>query len=483
MTSTALVAIEQPVTILEPLNPVGKRLAAENRARRANVILTDRMCQRRVAARTKVYDRKCPGLYVSIIPAGIATFNFKFTDPATGKQRSTVLGTYNPETFTVEDARSKVYGLKAMAPAALAEQLRQTKTVQAARGKTVAEIIELRIDWMKQTELKEDGEMRPRIESWENVASHLRRFVKPRLGRKIASDVTRDDIAELSNDVLAGKFGKPSRSNARHIRRAVSGLYTWASEAGRKLGIPETCRPTYNLPKLPKEPPRKRVLSEDEIRTLWRGLDRDDLPWDRRTRLAIKFELVTMLRSAELIAAHRDELIGLDGDAPLFRVPAKRVKKRRVIEQPLSDLAVEIIREALASGAQEFVFESPVYPGQPLHRTVMSTALRGTKHETCKTKTKTPGLCELLGLKPFTTHDLRRTAATLAGELGLSDAAIAKCLDHAVTKDDGEKVARVTGVYVRSKRMNQKRAVLDGIAAELRRIIAGPLNAEQRLAA
>jgi integrase len=113
----------------------------------------------------------------------------------------------------------------------------------------------------------------------------------------------------------------------------------------------------------------------------------------------------------------------------------------------------------------------------------MSTALRGTKHETCKTKTKTPGLCELLGLKPFTTHDLRRTAATLAGELGLSDAAIAKCLDHAVTKDDGEKVARVTGVYVRSKRMNQKRAVLDGIAAELRRIIAGPLNAEQRLAA
>jgi integrase len=311
---------------------------------------------------------------VSIIPAGIATFNFKFTDPATGKQRSTVLGTYNPETFTVEDARSKVYGLKAMAPAALAEQLRQTKTVQAGRGKTVGEIIEERIDWMKQHEPKEDGEERPRIESWENVASHLRRFVKPRLGRKIASDVTRDDIAELSNDILAGKFGKPSRSNARHMRRAVSGLYTWASEAGRKLGIPETCRPTYNLPKLPKEPPRKRVLSEDEIRTLWHGLDRDDLPWDRRTRLAIKSELVTMLRSAELIAAHRNELVGLDGDAPLFRVPTKRVKKRRAIEQPLSDLAIEIIREALASEAQEFVFESPVYPGQPLHRTVMSTA-------------------------------------------------------------------------------------------------------------
>jgi hypothetical protein len=43
-----------------------------------------------------------------------------------------------------------------------------------------------------------------------------------------------------------------------------------------------------------------------------------------------------------------------------------------------------------------------------------------------------------------------------------------------VTKDQGEKVGRVTSVYVRSKRMNQKRAVLDGIARELRRIISEP---------
>jgi hypothetical protein len=32
------------------------------------------------------------------------------------------------------------------------------------------------------------------------------------------------------------------------------------------------------------------------------------MPWDRRTRLAIKFALVTMLRSGELLPIHRDEL-------------------------------------------------------------------------------------------------------------------------------------------------------------------------------
>jgi hypothetical protein len=47
-------------------------------------------------------------------------------------------------------------------------------------------------------------------------------------------------------------------------------------------------------------------------------------------------------------------------------------------------------------------------------------------------------------------------------------------LQNAVTKDDGEKVHRVTGVYNHSKRMQQKRAVLDGVAAELRRIVGEP---------
>jgi integrase len=456
---------------------------AAKRMRNGSVILTDRMCERRVATRTKIYDRKCPGLYVSVIPAGTATFSYKFTDPQTGKQRTVWLGVYNPENFGVETARSRVYALKALGPAAVVEQLRRKTAEKAKRGKTVAEIIEERIEWMQLPERKADGEARCRIESWRNVASHLCRLVKPKLGRMIAGDVTRNHVAELSNDILEGKFGKPSVSNARHMRRAVSALYRWAGEPGRSY-VPETCRPCFNLPKLPKEHARERVLTESEIRTLWHGLDRNDLPWDRKTRLAIKFQLATMLRSGELVPAHRDELFNLDGDAPCFRVPARRVKKRRIIEQPLSDLAVEIIREALGSDDQQFVFESPVYKGQPIHRTAMATALRGTKHEKTKGKTKTPGLCELLGLTRFSPHDLRRTSATLAGELGYSESAIAACLDHQVVKDDGEKVGRVTSIYVRSKRAKQKRAVLDGIAAELKRIVGVPVRHQNaRLAA
>jgi integrase len=452
---------------------------AARRAGKGGVILTDRLCERAVERRTKYYDRKVSGLYVSITTAGVATFSLKFVDRTTGKQRTAWLGVYNPETFTVEHARSKVYGMKAKGGEAVAETLRTQKMHQAMRGRTVDDVIEERIEWMKTPVRKPDGELRPRIESWTNVASHLRRFISPTLGKKLATEVTKHDIAQLSNDIVAGKLGGPSVSNARHMRRAASAMFSWASEAGRDF---VTASPCVNLPKLDAEHPRTRVLSEAEIRIFWHGLDRDDLPWDRRVRLALRFELVTMLRSGELLGARRDELFDLDGDNPRFDVPLKRVKKRRVIQQPLSDLAVEIINETLTSEDQEFLFPGR-FGDAPLARTAMATALRGVTRK----KGKVPGICELLGLKPFCPHDLRRSSATLAGDLGFDDAMIAKCLDHAVSKKGEAIVPSVTGkVYNHSKRMKEKRAVLDGVAAELRRIIGKPvkeLDRKLRLAA
>jgi hypothetical protein len=240
---------------------------ATKRARNSGVVLTDRHCQKRVSKRIKIYDRKCLGLYVSITATRVATFSFKFTDPETGKQRTGWLGVYNPESFTVEDARSKVYGLKAMGGKAVAESLRQHKAQKATRSKTVDEIIEERVEWMKTPVRKADGEMRPRVESWANVARHLWNFLSPPVGQKLAAEITKQDIATLSNDIVAGRHGgKASVSNARHMRRAASRLFAWAAEAGRDY---VTASPCVNLPKLDEEHPRDRVLSGDEIRTLW----------------------------------------------------------------------------------------------------------------------------------------------------------------------------------------------------------------------
>jgi hypothetical protein len=182
--------------------------------RKPRVILIDRMCEKRVEKREKIFDRKCPGLYVSITPAGVATFNFKYTNKTIGRQRSEWLGVYCPG-FKVEDAREQADELRNRLRRGenITETMREQKAKASKQGITVDELIEKRIDWMKALEKKDDGEMRPRIESWENVARHLRNLISPRLGRMIARDVTDDDIATLSDDIIAGHHivnGKPS---------------------------------------------------------------------------------------------------------------------------------------------------------------------------------------------------------------------------------------------------------------------------------
>ena len=204
------------------------------------------------------------------------------------------------------------------------------------------------------------------------------------------------------------------------------------------------------------------------------------MPWDRKTRLAIKFVLTTMLRSSELLGIHRDEL-NVDNGTPSVDIPARRVKKRRVINQPLSDLALEIIKEAI--GNYEYAFKGR-FSDAPLARNAMASALRGTP--------KTKGICALLGLARFTPHDLRRTAATMCGELGLPEADISLCLDHQANKDDhGKPLPAVTRkVYnlATPVREAKKRKVFDAWAIELRRIIgpqaqAKAVDMEQRRAA
>jgi integrase len=389
--------------------------------------ITKAKCEAKVAKRTKFYDSKVGGLYASLSPTAPASFWLKFTNRASHSRSTIKVGVYHPELFTVDHARTAALALKWRIASGedVAQSRRLAKALQAKlSGTTVGQLIDGYVEYMKQPERKADGEMRPRTETRANVASHLARFIRPRVGGRIASEVTKGELVLLSDDIVAGKFGVPSVSNARHARRAASGLFRWAVERDFVAA-----NPCLYLPKLDQEHPRQRRLSEDEIRTLWIGLDRPDLPWNRQTVLAIRFALVTMLRSTELLHIHRSEL-NHDNGEPSVDIAARRVKRRRVINQPLSDLAMQIVNEALQIGDHEYLFPGR-FDDAPLARSAMAIALRGTP--------KTKGLCELLGLEPFTPHDLRRTAATLCGELDLSEAGISLCLDHQSSKDENGK--------------------------------------------
>ena len=70
-----------------------------------------------------------------------------------------------------------------------------------------------------------------------------------------------------------------------------------------------------------------------------------------------------------------------------------------------------------------------------------------------------------LGVKPFTSHDLRRTAATNLAALGTPRIVVAKILNHVDQQ--------VTAVYDRHAYDQEKRAALQAWSDRIDRIVAG----------
>lgn len=438
--------------------------------------ITAKTCTQRVAKQTKFFDGKCPGFYVSVTPKGVATFSFKYWNRKLAKQATVTIGAYDPDALPVEHARAEAQALSAKVgrgeEIAAPSRIVTKADPNIAGGITVNRVIDEYVAHIKTPVVKADGEKRPRLESWYNVQGFLDREVRPAIGKMIAAEVTNDDIARIQ-----AKVAKRSTSGARQTRSAMNRMFKFAAEAGRSY---VKFSPCHNLPGLDKEYERTRVLDPDEIRTLWWGLDDPGCPCTPTVALAIKFELVSMLRTAEFRTARRGDIKGHGTKTPVLHVPLKVVKKRRVIMQPLNSLAVEIVEKAMREHNKDVIFAPRSLDDEAtLNRSALNHSLNGHKNN----KEKRIGIIEYLGMEHFTPHDLRRTAATLAGDIGFSDAEIAKCLDH--SKDRGENIVAaptVTGrVYVQSKRLDEKRAVLDGIDAELRRIIGARPRA--RLAA
>jgi hypothetical protein len=232
-----------------------------------------KVCTMKVEKQTKIYDKVCPGFYVSISPLGKATFAFKYWDAHQNRQVSVPIGTYDREHLTVDAARAEAFDMKARVGRGekVAQRVRVANHQQRkVTGVSIGQLINEFVAYIKTPVLKADGEKRPRIESWQNVEGFLEYNVRPVIGTLICSEVTNNDIASIQNAVAAR-----SVSSARQTRGAMNRMFAFAAEAGRSY---ITASPCMYLPSLDKEYERTRVLSPQEIRTFWWGLDDSNLP-------------------------------------------------------------------------------------------------------------------------------------------------------------------------------------------------------------
>ncbi len=188
---------------------------------------------------------------------------------------------------------------------------------------------------------------------------------------------------------------------------------------------------------------RDRVLTPDELRTIWNVCRDDD--FSRIIRLLI----LTGARRAEIGGLRWSEI---DFDREMLLVPGSRTKNHTDLKLPLSPDAMKILRDAPRREGREFVFG---------HR---GGEFCAWGHCTLVFTTR---IAVTVGkFEPWRIHDIRRTVATGLAEIGILPHVIECVLNHTGGFRGG-----VSGTYIRSSYEREVRAALIQWADHIRSIV------------
>lgn len=191
---------------------------------------------------------------------------------------------------------------------------------------------------------------------------------------------------------------------------------------------------------------RERVLSDEELKTLWDGLDRAAMA--PGTRLALKLQLATAQRKGEVALLRWEQV---DWNTATWTIPGETAKNGKAHCVPLSPLALDLLRQAKELAADSvWAFPSPRNNGaMPMGATAADHAMR-----------KALPAMELTDATP---RDLRRTAASHMTGLGIPRLVVAKILNHTDRS--------VTAIYDRHSYGPEKRDALEKWARKLRTLL------------
>ncbi len=180
--------------------------------------------------------------------------------------------------------------------------------------------------------------------------------------------------------------------------------------------------------------PRDRVLTLQELRKLWQALDEATAIQNRLSgQNSMSVVTTTAIKLLILTGARRGEVAGMKWaeisiESGTWSLPAERTKNRQAQIIYFSPLAIQLLLALkLHTSNSQFVFDTArkEVPSH-IHEDTLTGALlrlRGAKGS--------KNFAPLKELKPFTVHDLRRSAATAWGEyLKVAPHVIEKMLNH-----------------------------------------------------
>jgi integrase len=401
------------------------------------ISLTDRFCATAkplAGVRTDFFDETIAGLALRVTESGHRTWTYHFTSPRDGKRARLTIGTY-PAT-TLAGARGKA--MDARGHVERGQDPRITLDGRGAAEMTVAGLVEAYLA---------DPDKAARRSNAES-ARRLRKNVTPLIGAVRIVDVRRRDVRKVTDTIM--HRGKPVE--AARVFEDVRGMVRWAVEA-EYLEVD----PIAGMPKPGGGTTRERVLSDEEIATLWNGLGRA-LARSISCQRIIRLCLVTAQRVGEVAGISRAEV---DWSAREWRLPGARTKNGHPHVVPLSDLAIEFLKEAFDdAGRSAFAF--PCGEGALSPIAVARTILRAND------TSEEPPLGRF-GVAPWSAHDLRRTALTGMAQLGVAPIVLGHVANHRTTTRAGITL----GVYNKYACDKEKRAALNLWADRVRAIVEG----------
>ncbi len=235
--------------------------------------------------------------------------------------------------------------------------------------------------------------LKKRWKQWQLGAGVLRREAMPVLRSKPLPRIKRSDLSPIWDRLQ----DRPAVARLTHA--TLRKLFRWAVSRGDLERSP-----LEGVEAPPAVAARDRVLSDAELRAVWRAADQLGQPFNGFYKVLI----LTGQRREEVAGTEWSEL---DRDLSLWTLPGYRTKNGKPQVVPLSRPAFELLDE-LAGG-------SP-WPRRGLvFSTTGSTPISGFSKAKLKLDTLMSESLPSDDLRPWRAHDIRRTVATGLQRLGV----------------------------------------------------------------
>jgi integrase len=309
---------------------------------------------------------------------------------------------------------------------------------------------------------RDPAEDRDELKKADTFQALVARYIEakaPNLSAKTLTEYRRMVSAYIDGTTLG-------KTSSRAIRRAD--VKSWLEAIARKAPVMSNrvfqlvratlrfavreelldSNPCAGLQRPRKERDRERVLADEEIRVLWKAVDRHSPP----VAAAVKILLLLGQRSTETLEMRWSDL-DLAADPPIWTIPGRFRKGHRLHVVPLPPFASRILQGLRPfTGGKTRVFDGATSAN-------VERDWWGAVREAAMAE----GMSE-----HFTRHDLRSTCATGCSRLGAAESTVSRVLGHAVIAGP----VPVTARYDRFAHLPERVAALRNWAAHVERLVA-----------